>query len=213
MPRRASYFSKSGYDGIYVGVRAGIQNVTPTDYATYSYPLFAEKDPVPVMYASESWFLRAEGALLGWTMGDTAENLYNTGVKTSLELWGNGSSYETYIASETAPALSYADPRNKHNVSDFGTAVSVKWADDGNELERIITQEMDLPIHMIGHEAWADLCAGRVIPPVAGGQQPERRHVGQCRQQQGDTPPALSPVGVRQQPRERTQGRRIARRQ
>ena len=46
-PRRASYFSKSGYDGIYVGVRAGIQNVTPTDYATYSYPLFAEKDPVP----------------------------------------------------------------------------------------------------------------------------------------------------------------------
>ena len=44
-PRRASYFSKSGYDGIYVGVRAGIQNVTPTDYATYSYPLFAEKGP------------------------------------------------------------------------------------------------------------------------------------------------------------------------
>ena len=155
-PRRASYFSKSGYDGIYVGVRAGIQNVTPTDYATYSYPLFAEKDPVPVMYASESWFLRAEGALLGWTMGDTAENLYNTGVKTSLELWGNGSSYETYIASETAPALSYADPRNKHNVSDFGTAVSVKWADDGNELERIITQKW-IANHMIGHEAWADV--------------------------------------------------------
>ena len=155
-PRRASYFSKSGYDGIYVGVRAGIQNVTPTDYATYSYPLFAEKDPVPVMYASESWFLRAEGALLGWTMGDTAENLYNTGVKTSLELWGNGSSYETYIASETAPALSYADPRNKHNVSDFGTAVSVKWADDGNEMERIITQKW-IANHMIGHEAWADV--------------------------------------------------------
>ena len=155
-PRRASYFSKSGYDGIYVGVRAGIQNVTPTDYATYSYPLFAEKDPVPVMYASESWFLRAEGALLGWTMGDTAENLYNTGVKTSLELWGNGSSYGTYIASETAPALSYADPRNKRNVSDFGTAVSVKWADDGNELERIITQKW-IANHMIGHEAWADV--------------------------------------------------------
>ena len=108
------------------------------------------------MYASESWFLRAEGALLGWTMGDTAENLYNTGVKTSLELWGNGSSYETYIASETAPALSYADPRNKHNVSDFGTAVSVKWADDGNELVRIITQKW-IANHMIGHEAWADV--------------------------------------------------------
>ena len=59
-------------------------------------------------------------------------------------------------ASETAPALSYADPRNKHNVSDFGTAVSVKWADDGNELERIITQKW-IANHMIGHEAWADV--------------------------------------------------------
>lgn len=154
-PRRASYFSRSGYAATYVGARSGIQNVAPTDYAAYSYPLFAEKDPVPVMYASESWFLRAEGALLGWAMGDTAEHLYTEGIKTSLELWGCSSSYEAYVASETAPALSYEDPRGKHSVQRFGTAVSVKWAEDGNRLERIITQKW-IANHMIGHEAWAD---------------------------------------------------------
>jgi len=154
-PRRAFYFSKSGYEQTYVGARSGIQNVTPTDYATFSYPLFAEKDPVPVLYASESWFLRAEGAVLGWTMGDTAENLYKNGVRTSFELWGGSSSYETYIDSEATPQLAYDDPRGKHSVSDFGTAVSVKWAEDGHELERIITQKW-IANHMIGHEAWAD---------------------------------------------------------
>ena len=44
---------------------------------------------------------------------------------------------------------------NKHNVSDFGTAVSVKWADDGNELERIITQKW-IAMYPEGCEAWAE---------------------------------------------------------
>ena len=137
-PRRSSYFSKSGYDETYAGVRSGIENVLPTTYASFSYPLFAETDPVPVMYAAESWFLRAEGALLGWAMGDTPENLYNTGVKPSFEQWGCSSSYEGYIASTLTPRLAYTDPAGKHDQPNFGQAVSVKWADDGHELERII---------------------------------------------------------------------------
>ena len=136
-------------------MRSGIENVLPTTYASFSYPLFAETDPVPVMYAAESWFLRAEGALLGWAMGDTPENLYNTGVKTSFEQWGCSSSYEGYIASTLTPRLAYTDPAGKHDQPNFGQAVSVKWADDGHELERIITQKW-IANHMIGHEAWAD---------------------------------------------------------
>ena len=37
-----------------------------------------------VMRAFETYFLRAEGALENWTMGGTAEELYNQGIKTSL---------------------------------------------------------------------------------------------------------------------------------
>ena len=40
------------------------------------------------MCAAEVCFLRAEGALLGWNMGGTAENLYNEGIRTSISQWG-----------------------------------------------------------------------------------------------------------------------------
>ena len=211
-PRRSSYFSKSGYDETYAGVRSGIENVLPTTYASFSYPLFAETDPVPVMYAAESWFLRAEGALLGWAMGDTPENLYNTGVKTSFEQWGCSSSYEGYIASTLTPRLAYTDPAGKHDQPNFGQAVSVKWADDGHELERIITQKW-IANHMIGHEAWADFrrtgyprmmmavnnlgAAGGMWGSVDGDRGMRRLHY---------------PVGIRQQPGERARRHPTARR-
>ena len=154
-PRRSSYFSTSGYAGQpYVGARSGIDNVSVTDYTAFSYPLYGETDPVPVMYAAESWFLRAEGALLGWSMGDTAENLYNKGIETSFEEAGCSSSLNTYMQTG-AVTLSYTDPLGRNNASDFGTAPSVAWADDGQALERIIIQKW-IANHMIGHEAWAD---------------------------------------------------------
>ena len=162
-PRRSSYFSKSGYDETYAGVRSGIENVLPTTYASFSYPLFAETDPVPVMYAAESWFLRAEGALLGWAMGDTPENLYNTGVKTSFEQWGCSSSYEGYIASTLTPRLAYTDPAGKHDQPNFGQAVSVKWADDGHELERIIPVIL---VHPQGNDR-ADVRRGQKLDQAA----------------------------------------------
>ena len=124
-PRRASYFSKSGYDGIYVGVRAGIQNVTPTDYATYSYPLFAEKDPVPVMYASESWFLRAEGALRGWAMGGDARSFYEEGIRLSFERCGVADQLTAYMASTALPG-SYDDPAFGYSCSNQST-VTIPW--------------------------------------------------------------------------------------
>ena len=154
-PRRSSYFSTSGYAGQpYVGARSGIDNVSVTDYTAFSYPLYGETDPVPVMYAAESWFLRAEGALLGWSMGDTAENLYNKGIETSFEEAVCSSSLNTYMQTG-AVTLSYTDPLGRNNASDFGTAPSVAWADDGQALERIIIQKW-IANHMIGHEAWAD---------------------------------------------------------
>lgn len=154
-PRCSAYFSVSGYaDQPYAGARSGIQDVAVTDYTLFSYPLYGETDPVPVMYAAESWFLRAEGALLGWAMGDTAENLYNKGIETSFEEAGCSSSFNTYMQTG-AVTLSYTDPLGRHSSANFGEAPSVTWANDGQELERIIIQKW-IANHMIGHEAWAD---------------------------------------------------------
>lgn len=155
-PRRASYFSVSGYtDQPYVGARSGIDAVAVTDYTSFSYPLFGETDPVPVMYAAESWFLRAEGALLGWNMGGTAESLYYTGIQTSFEEAGCSTAYSSYVEGSNEVALSYTDPLGRNSESGFGTAPSVAWNADGHELERIIIQKW-IANHMIGHEAWAD---------------------------------------------------------
>ena len=47
-----------------------------------------ETTPQEVIYASEAYFLRAEGALNGWNMGGTAQALYEKGIETSLREHG-----------------------------------------------------------------------------------------------------------------------------
>lgn len=48
--------------------------------------------------AAEVNFILAEATLKGWTTGGTATDFYKAGVKASLEAWGLGNSYDTYIA-------------------------------------------------------------------------------------------------------------------
>ncbi|RCR67757.1 SusD/RagB family nutrient-binding outer membrane lipoprotein [Larkinella punicea] len=50
-----------------------------------------------LMSASETSFILAEAAMKGWAVG-SAETHYNAGVKNSLETWGVGTQYNTYIA-------------------------------------------------------------------------------------------------------------------
>ena len=40
------------------------------------------------MYAAEAAFLRAEGALIGWNMGGTAQKFYEEGIKLSFQEFG-----------------------------------------------------------------------------------------------------------------------------
>ncbi len=40
------------------------------------------------MATAEAYFLRAEGALLGWNMGGTAKDLYEAGITNSMKQWG-----------------------------------------------------------------------------------------------------------------------------
>ena len=60
----------------------------------------------PVMYAAEAYFLRAEGALNGWNMGGTAQELYEQGITTSLKEWKitDAAVVSNYIQSSAVPA-------------------------------------------------------------------------------------------------------------
>lgn len=51
-----------------------------------------------IMSAAEVSFILSEAALKGWSVGGTAEQYYQAGIKASLDAWGLGSSYIKYIA-------------------------------------------------------------------------------------------------------------------
>src|SRR5690606_33733657 len=78
-----------------------------------------------VMCAAESYFLRAEGALNGWNMGADARNLYEEGVKTSLEQWGvtDAATIDAYLTSTDLPAA----PGDYHN-SPAVANTPIAWA-------------------------------------------------------------------------------------
>jgi len=71
-PRLPKYFRESEIEpGAYKGIRQGIPIQDKGDYVTFS-PL-EDLGDVQLMTAAEVYFLRAEGALRGWNMGNTAQ--------------------------------------------------------------------------------------------------------------------------------------------
>ena len=113
--------------------------------------------PQNVMESAECYFLRAEGALLGWQMGDNAQNLYNLGIQNSMYQWGitdaaTISGYQNSTATPVAPGAYTPDGTD--------TAVSnipIKWntANTTIQLQQIMTQKW-LALFPDGMEAWAD---------------------------------------------------------
>jgi len=113
--------------------------------------------PVGVMNAAEVYFLRAEGALLGWEMGGSAEELYNEGIRMSLSEERVGASpddIDEYVNSTATPA----DPQDQWGTGpmsdipvDFQTG-----ADTETKLEQIITQKW-LALYPVSLEAFAEL--------------------------------------------------------
>ena len=75
--------------------------------------------PSNVMATAEAWFLRAEGVLLGWSMGGgTAEQYYNNGITESMNQWGitDATAINTYINSLAIP-IAPGDAQNSPAVS------------------------------------------------------------------------------------------------
>lgn len=110
------------------------------------------KNNIEIIMASEVWFLRAEGALIGWNMGTTPKEAYINGITTSMEYWGiEPATIAAYIASANTPIATHDAPQP---VSD----VPVAWVDGDTdmELQQILTQKW-LALFPDGWEAWADL--------------------------------------------------------
>ena len=124
------------------------------------------------MSVAEAYFLRAEGALLGWNMNGTAKSLYEQGITQSMKQWGitDAAAITAYINSSDVPVA----------PEDFlkSPAVSkapIKWASDiATQREQIAIQKW-LAIFPDGTEAWADYRRSRsfILYPVANSENPD----------------------------------------
>jgi hypothetical protein len=161
-PREAAFFlTSSSFPGQYEGIRQG-QNITTGIYAGFSLLNVTATTPLRIMAASESFFLRAEGALRGWNMGGgSAQTFYQEGIQLAFQEQGL-TIPGTYLADNTDVAAPYVDPTNGANNVAAGSPylnnITIAWnAGDTFEhnLQRIITQKW-LAIYPDGEEAWSD---------------------------------------------------------
>lgn len=105
--------------------------------------------PIPVIRAAEVYFLRAEGALIGWNMGGTAKEFYESGINASLEEWG---------VPDGAYATSTALPAEVDAAIPAMTDIPVLFdeVDTDRAWEQIMTQKW-ISLYPESREAWAEL--------------------------------------------------------
>ncbi|WP_431242276.1 SusD/RagB family nutrient-binding outer membrane lipoprotein [Flavobacterium sp. P21] len=127
-PRTATYFDTSTqFPGQYKGVRTGIAINGKGDHQDFSgIGAVVRSKEIVLMTTAEAYFLRAEGALRGWNMNGTAQNLYEAGIKASFDQRG-ASGASTYIADNTKTAIAYTDPNFPENNSVAVNNVTVAW--------------------------------------------------------------------------------------
>ncbi len=164
-PRRGQYMAEStfssssitnGYHGYRVGYN-GLDMEQAMQYSSVNITMLTKRG-LPVMYAAEAAFLKAEGAIRGWNMGGgTARSYYEQGVQLSFEQWEAGSA-AAYLANSQRMPESYKDPKGINNNDGTPSDITVAWDDAApfeKMLERIITQKW-IANYPLGHEAWAE---------------------------------------------------------
>jgi hypothetical protein len=169
-PRISEYFMPAETSGEYNGIRNGLSiaqlGIAENQATSNSHigPRWSAPSrggwstyfttPQNVMCTAEAYFLRAEGALLGWNMGGTAEDLYKAGIRNSMAQWGftDNSVIETYINGTTLP-VAPDDYLNSPPASD----VPVKFnpTDLTIQKKQVAVQKW-LALFPDGTEAWAD---------------------------------------------------------
>ncbi|MDB5120035.1 MAG: hypothetical protein JWN56_1253 [Sphingobacteriales bacterium] len=166
-PRLSEFYDEAAVGGGYKGIRNGLPVALKADRATLNaqnsfidvkwLPLAngGTNPPERVMSAPEVYFLRAEGALRGWNMGGTAQQLYETGIMLSLKERTNATDVQinTYIHSLNTP-VKLNDRWNTPAMSDISVQYNAA-ANFEKQLEQIITQKW-IALFPDSYEAWAE---------------------------------------------------------
>src|SRR6266542_975585 len=175
-------------NGKYDGLRNGLTSTQLTQSINlttanakagkrWSSPAFAGNadylvTPQNVMCAAEAYFLRAEGALLGWNMGGTAQELYDAGITNSMKQWGitDANAIQNYINTIDVP-IAPNDYLHSPPVSD----APVKFAADLATQKKQIAIQKWLALFPDGYEAWADYRRARtfILYSVANSDNPD----------------------------------------
>lgn len=143
----------------FVGIRNGVQlyanSGNTSGYGTFS----AFKDrymPRTYFKVVENLFNLSEAALRGWSVGSTAQDYYERGIKYAFDSNGMGGEYDSYIKKKKVKEVDYIDYYVPENNIAGRVTVGVAWDDDdANEvkLEKIITQKYIANFPMSA-EAW-----------------------------------------------------------
>ncbi len=180
--RRSAYFTtyekvnaeQGTSENVYFGLRAG-SSASDVDVRAYcSRPNVDQYSDYPLLTAAEVAFLRAECALNGWLEGDP-QSFYESGIRLSFSQWGAAGA-EAYIADSSSVPAAYEDLMNNEDYP-APSNITIAWASDGRELQRIITQKY-IAMYPLGHETWCDyrrtgfpefmpICSGKVSPVYA----------------------------------------------
>ncbi len=162
-PRRAQMLTpvESRGTNVFFGLRSGVSdaNISQPAFSNYSKPNLKVNSDIYWITASEVAFLKAEGALKGWSfITESAEDLYKQGIKLSFEQWG-ASGVDTYLTN-TSTRGNFVDSKQTAYNTSFTSPISVNWADAGNDKEkqlaRIITQKWIAMYPYGAQEAWAE---------------------------------------------------------
>jgi hypothetical protein len=195
-PREPSYFLPSLNTGLYSGLRNGLsidqlgktqnlaannshvgQRWSSTNIVDKNGNVLGSANSIAtsqnVMVVAESYFNRAEGAILGWNMGGTAKDLYNQGITQSLTQWNvtDPTVQQAYINSVKTP-IAPGDYMNSPAVSTI--PVLFNTVDNNIALQQIQTQKW-LALYPDGMEAWADWRRGHYMKmyPVVNSDNPD----------------------------------------
>lgn len=123
-----------------------------------SIPNIEKNTPTYWLRASEVYFLRAEGALYGWQMNGSAEDLYMQGIKTSFEENQIPTSeLNSYINDINKPVeVNMSGVEGVNHIFEMRSTATTEFSGTTEEkLEKIITQKW-IALFPNGMEAWSE---------------------------------------------------------
>lgn len=143
-PRMEKFFKPAPGRGAIAGAR-GLNKASKDHNDKFSVPNIEKNSPIMWISAAEVAFLKAEGALLGWDMGNTPQELYEQGVKLSFEQWGVDANLATVYLQNNNTRGAFMDGYVEEiSAPSFRSAITVKWDEAANletKLSKIITQK------------------------------------------------------------------------